>query len=191
MKPKVKREIVEWVILVSIVGIIYIGGWHTEVIGRVQSLVLSLGFVSPDYVEEGNKASYDFWLEDINGNKVSFSENQGEVTFVNFWATWCPPCIAEMPDIHNLYEKRGDSISFVMISLDQDEKKAKNYISKKDYQFPVYFLRSRLPTTYDTHSIPTTYLLDRVGNIRVEKHGMAKYDSDKFNQLISSLLETK
>ena len=191
MKQKIKREIIEWVVLISIFGIIYLAGWHTEIIGRIQQVVLSTGIIQPTLIEDEMVASYEFWLEDFEGNKIPFEDFKGEVVFINFWATWCPPCVAEMPDIHNLYQSKKDEVRFVMISLDRDEQKAKDFIAKKGFEFPVYYLRSALPKTYDTHSIPTTYVLDSEGVIKVENHGMAKYNTESFRQLLTTLFEGK
>ncbi len=191
MKRKVKREIIEWVLLSTIIGVVYFGGWHKDVIGRIQQVVLETGIISPKYLDGEKEVIYDFWLEDMKGNRISFAEFEGKVTFVNFWATWCPPCIAEMPDINGLYKERGHEVSFVMISLDQDELKAHDFVAKKSFDFPTFFLRSSLPNTFDPHSIPTTYLIDKEGKIRVEKHGMAKYNTKKFNQTLTSLLKAQ
>lgn len=191
MKQKVKKELIEWIILLTIIGIIYLGGWHTEVLGRMQQVVLATGIITPDFVDEEKEGSYDFWLEDLEGNTVSFADFKEEVVFINFWATWCPPCVAEMPDIHNLYDNQKGNVRFVMISLDQEEEKAKKFIARKDFKFPVYFLKSRLPDIYNTHAIPTTYVLDKKGFIQVENHGMAKYNTEQFNELLNSLSEVQ
>lgn len=187
MKRKFKKEIIEWVIILTVIGVIYLGGWHTEVIGRIQQVVLSTGIISPDYLENEKEASYNFWLEDFDGNRIDFNGFKGKVVFVNFWATWCPPCVAEMPDIQNLYDETHAEVSYVMISLDREEQKAKDFIGRKEFSFPVYFLRSDLPSSFDTQAIPTTYLLDKEGTIKVENHGMAKYNTDKFKKLLSEL----
>ncbi|WP_424961651.1 TlpA family protein disulfide reductase [Ekhidna sp.] len=191
MKQKFKKEILEWIVLLSVFGIIYLAGWHTEVIGRIQQVVLSTGIIQPSIVEEEKNASYDFVIENLDGKRVQFEEFKGEVVFINFWATWCPPCVAEMPDIHRLFKNQKDQIRFIMISLDQDEDKASRFISKKGFEFPVYFLRSPLPDNYNTHSIPTTYVLDKNGKIKVENHGMAKYNTNSFRQLLTELSEGK
>ena len=189
MKHKSKKEIVEWALIIGVIGIVYLGGWHSEVIGRMQQAMLSTGVIQPKVEENGKQMSYSFTLEDLDGNQVDFETLKGEVIFINFWATWCPPCIAEMPDIHRLYESEKEEIKFVMISLDRDEKKAKAFIKKKNFEFPTYFLRSSLPNSYDTHAIPTTYILDREGNVHVENHGMAKYNTQKMKNLLSKLVE--
>lgn len=186
MKKKIKKEVIEWVVLLSIFGIIYIGGWHTEVIGRLQQVVLSTGIISPSSSDDEATASYDFTLEDVEGNLIDFDSFKGKVVFLNFWATWCPPCIAEMPDIHSLYEERDD-VNFVMISLDRDPQKAKDFVLKKEFDFPIYFLRSSIPGEYSIQSIPTTYLIDKQGKIHIENHGMAKYNTSRINDLLDQL----
>lgn len=187
MKKKIKKELIEWVILISIIGVIYFAGWHTEVIGRIQQVVLSTGIIQPNIVEVEKTASYNFRLENLKGDIIAFDSFRNKVVFLNFWATWCPPCIAEMPDIHQLYESKKNDISFVMISLDKDENRAREFIKNKEFDFPVYFLRSALPKNYNSHSIPTTYVLDKGGIIKVENHGMAKYNTEKFKNLLSEL----
>ncbi|WP_420575605.1 TlpA family protein disulfide reductase [Ekhidna sp.] len=191
MKRKIKRELIEWIVLIVVCGVIYLAGWHTAIIGRIQKVVLSTGIIQPNVVNDEKSASYDFLLEDLNGEKIPFDVFKGEVVFINFWATWCPPCIAEMPDINKLYNDKKDKVRFAMISLDQDETKAKDYLAKKDFQFPVYFLRSPLPRSYNTHAIPTTYVLDKDGIIKVENHGMAKYNTENFKQLLNELSKSK
>ena len=183
---KKKRELIEWIVLVVVVSVIYLGGWHTDVIGRLQQAVLYTGIISPSLVDEDLNASYDFELSDIDGNVVSMEDWEGEVVFLNFWATWCPPCIAEMPDINSLYNEVSD-VRFALISLDKDHEKAKAFIERKDFDFPIYFLNSPLPRTYNVSSIPTTYVLSKDGKIKVKNHGMAKYSSASFKEFLSEL----
>lgn len=185
-KKKKKRELIEWTILITAVSIIYLGGWHTTVIGKLQQAVLYTGILSPTLVEGEIAASYNFELQDVNGEIVHFEELKGEVVFLNFWATWCPPCIAEMPDINKLFGQTS-KVRFVMISLDQDRQKAKDFVQEKGFDFPIYFLNSRLPSTYNINAIPTTYVLSKEGKIKVENHGMAKYNSEKFKKFLFEL----
>ncbi|MEM6642628.1 MAG: TlpA disulfide reductase family protein [Bacteroidota bacterium] len=183
----IKREVVEWIILIGVVCLIYFAGWHTQLIGKLQQAVLATGIMQPDFVEEKVSADYSFSLTNMEGKLVPFSDFQNDVVFLNFWATWCPPCIAEMPDIHELYKKQVKDISFVMVSLDKDRKKALEFVRKHEYKFPVYFLNSSLPKTYDVSSIPTTYVLGKDGLIKVKNHGMAKYSTESFYKFLSEL----
>jgi len=187
MKAKAKREFLEWGILTLVFGIVYLGGWHTEVIGRLQQVVLATGILSPNEVTDEKQVNFDFSLIDENGKSISFEEQEGSVVFLNFWATWCPPCIAEMPDINDLYNKKKDEASFFIISVDQDAQKAIDFVERKEFDFPIYFLNSGLPKEFDIQSIPTTYLIDKKRNIRVENHGMAKYDTKDFRTLMTAL----
>ena len=189
-KRKGKRELIEWTLIVAVFGSLYLTGWHTEVIGQVQRIVVATGIMQPSVIEENERqvADYNFQLVDLDGNRLSFEEFKGKTVFLNFWATWCPPCVAEMPDIHNLYEKlaQDSEVAFVMISLDQDLEKAKAFIDRKEYQFPVYQLASRRPTVFQSQSIPTTFIISKDGNILSKHAGMAKYNTDKVINLLTS-----
>ena len=104
---------------------------------------------------------------------------------MNMWATWCPPCIAEMPDIHELYKDvASEDIVFVMLSLDDDPQKAKDFIAQKKYTFPVYFLNSPLPKVYSSNSIPTTYVISPEGKIVSKNYGMANYNNSSFKKFL-------
>ncbi len=187
MSKKVKKEIREWIILIAVGGFIYLMGWHTMIASKIQQAVLATGIISPSELKEERFASYDFVLEDADGQRIHFSDFKEKTVFINFWATWCAPCIAEMPDIHNLYMETGDKVDFVMISVDQDESKAKDFVKEKAFDFPIYFLRSGLPAGYNTQAIPTTYLIDKMGKIRVENSGMAKYNTSSFKNLLTKI----
>ena len=132
-------------------------------------------------------ASYDFVLETKEGEKVRFDEFRGKTVFINFWATWCAPCIAEMPDIQGLYDKVGDKVEFVMISVDAQPEKTWNFAENKGFTFPVYRRASLIPAVYEREVIPTTFVLSPDGKIVAERHGMAKYDSDDFREFLLAL----
>ena len=133
-------------------------------------------------------ADYNFMLIDQQGNRKPFADFKEKVVFINFWATWCPPCIAEMPDINSLYEdQKTQGIEFVLISLDDDFQKAKDFLQKKEFAFPIYQLASPLPEVYESSAIPTTYVISPEGKIVVTKSGMAKYNTRKFKDFLQSL----
>lgn len=168
----------------------YLTGLHTEVIGQVQRLFLATGIIQPDLEESREKmASYDFQLTSMTGEEIDFSDFRGQTVFINFWATWCPPCIAEMPDIQDLYDKTKEEVAFVMVSLDEDPEKARRFIERKGFDLPVYFMASTLPSEYNPRSIPTTYVLSPEGKIAMTRHGMAKYDTESFRVFLNSLKE--
>ncbi|MEM9328249.1 MAG: TlpA disulfide reductase family protein [Bacteroidota bacterium] len=186
-RKSIKREVIEWAVMLGVFGILYVTGLHTEVIGQLQRLVVMTGIMQPSINSEEQPASYEVWLEDLEGERVSMQSMKGETIFLNVWATWCPPCIAEMPDIDALYQEVKDEVVFVMLSRDQDEQKAKDWITKKGYQFPVYFLRGRLPEIYRSQAIPTTYVISPEGYVTVRNAGMAKYNTDSFKEYLTKL----
>lgn len=188
-KKSIKREIIEWGIFLGILAFLFGTGLHTPVFGFLQGLILKTGIIQPSIEEAAPEtADYNFILVDQHGNRKPFSDFKEKVVFINFWATWCPPCIAEMPDINSLYEdQKTQGIEFVLISLDDDFQKAKDFVQKKDFAFPIYQLASPLPKVYESSAIPTTYVLSPEGKIVVSKSGMAKYNTRKFRDFLQDL----
>lgn len=186
-KPKksFKKELREWGVFLAILAGIYFMGGHI----LLQRLILSTGILNPQTkLSNPEKAEYDFDLISSEGKTLHFSELRGKVVFMNLWATWCPPCIAEMPNIHSLYqEMASEQIVFVMLSLDEDPEKAREFVKKKGYSFPIYFLKNRLPSVYDTQSIPTTFVISPQGQIASKNYGMANYNTKNFKDFLKKL----
>ena len=196
-----RRELGEWGIIITIGLILYLGGWHTEVIGFAQRILLSTHIIQPkiadaeiqsykDVIANFETANYNFYLSDENGTTVSLADFKGKTIFMNYWATWCPPCIAEMPNIQALFEdmthtnETRQEIVFMMISLDADSKKALDFVERKGYSMPVYFTKSQKPSIYDTSVVPTTYVINSDGYIVMKKRGMAQYNTRRFKDFL-------
>lgn len=133
------------------------------------------------------KADFNLKLIDAEGNAKSLSDFKGKVIFLNMWATWCPPCVAEMPSIDKLHEELGDEVAFVMLSLDCDFEKAKAFDKRKGYDLPIYTKGGNLPAMFQSSAIPTTYVIDTDGNIALTHKGMADYSDPKFKNFLKSL----
>ena len=189
-KSTFRKELLQWSVIFLIGAGLYATGYHTEVIGKMQSVLLYPGILQPDTdasVIHGDKADYNMALLTLDGERTSLSEFEGKTIFMNLWATWCPPCIAEMPNIQRLYDDiSDDNIVFVMASLDQDPQKARDFIARKGFTFPVYSVLSK-PRVYDSSVVPTTYVISPGGDIVMEHRGMAKYDTDDFKQFLKSI----
>lgn len=190
MEKKKRREIIEWSAALGVMAILYFTGLHTEVIGTLQRVVLATGIMTPDKPEGKvaiDASDYDFELVRLDGKEISFSDLKGKTIFLNLWATWCPPCIAEMPAIQSLYEKTSsDEIAFVMLSMDDDREKPIKFIKRKEFTFPVYTLKNGLPQVFHSQSIPTTFVISPEGEIMVKQAGMASYDTESFRALLMS-----
>jgi len=191
MNKKLKKELIEYGVLLGIIGILFFTGWYKDVMGLLQRGLLETGLMKPTISEQTRAANYDFQLVSVAGQTVNFDELEGKIVFMNFWATWCPPCIAEMPDINSLYAKVGNEVSFVMLSLDSDPQKAIDFIERKGFDFPVYFLKTELPATYRVDLIPSTYVLSPNGQIVSEHHGLAKYNTKSFQEFLLSLRQVQ
>src|SRR3546814_399295 len=104
-------------------------------------------------------------FKDKSGNIISLNSLKGKVVFINFWATWCPPCIAEMPTIQKLYTEFKDNkaVEFIMVDVDNNRTKSQNFMDKRKFDLPVYTPASPIPASYFGGSLPTTILLNKNG----------------------------
>lgn len=198
-----KKTWLQYGIFAMVAITLYATGMHTEIIGFAQRGLLATGLMNPD-VEElaqlrdsesedkdptmtDTKADFNLKLLDAYGNTTSLEESRGKVIFLNMWATWCPPCIAEMPSIDRLHEEMGDEVVFVMLSLDQDFEKAKAFDKRKGYDLPIYTQAGNLPAIYRSSSIPTTFIIDAKGNLVLTHKGMADYSNSEFKDFLLAL----
>lgn len=115
----------------------------------------------------------DFTLVDLEDNQVSLSDFRGKTVFVNFWATWCPPCRAEMPEMEAVYQEYKDK-GVVMIGVDIRETKEEvlQYVQEGGYSW-IFVLDTtgEVTTNYKIQAIPTSFFLDREGTIRAVNIG--------------------
>lgn len=112
----------------------------------------------------------DFEEKDIDGKAMSISKLKGKVVLVDFWATWCGPCVMELPNVSKAYEKHHDQGFEVLgISLDQEEQRVKSFIKQKNMPWQQYFdgkfWQNKLAVKYGVQGIPATFLLDGEGKI--------------------------
>lgn len=115
-----------------------------------------------------------------NGQVVDLADFKGKTVFLNLWATWCPPCVQEMPSIERLAAKfeGNPNVAFVLVSLDQDEDKIQEFIEKKNFHVPIYTPASPTPPLFmERNSIPATFILNANGEI--EKKHFESYDWDR------------
>jgi peroxiredoxin len=109
----------------------------------------------------------DFEEKDLAGKTLSIANYKGKVVLVDFWATWCGPCVAELPHVLKAYEQYHDKgFDVVGISLDRDQEALTSFIKKREMRWPQIFdSKNKLATQYGIESIPTTFLLDGEGKI--------------------------
>lgn len=134
-----------------------------------------------------NESDYALQFENQEGAMLSLNDFKGEVLFVNFWATWCPPCRAEMPSIQRLYDEYGGKIGFLIITGEETEPVMK-YIQSNNFTFPVLYQRSNLPSSFKVSGIPHTYVINRQGEILMSKTGAARWDAPEFKEFLNKLI---
>ncbi|SHG40709.1 Thiol-disulfide isomerase or thioredoxin [Salegentibacter echinorum] len=198
---KTKKSLIQYGVIAAIALILYTTGMHAEVIGFAQRGLLATGLMNPNIekvatkeatkektdVKDKIKADLSMKFRDPEGNIKTLEDFKGKVIFINMWATWCPPCIAEMPSIDKLHEKMGDEVAFVMLSLDRNFDKAIDFDKRKGYDLPIYTRAAQLPQMYQSAAIPTTYVIDAEGNLALTHKGMADYGDDEFVDFLKSL----
>ncbi|GAC1598974.1 MAG: hypothetical protein NVS3B8_11510 [Chitinophagaceae bacterium] len=154
--------------------------------------LVSVGLFKAEIKKEGiqNQPENIFFLyANAAGKTSSIADLKGKVVFINFWASWCPPCRAEMPSIEALYKKLEKDNRFVLLFINEedDKQKAKNYLEKNQYTIPLYSRSGNVPNEIFSGSLPTTIVIDKKGRIVLKHEGMAGYDTDKFmKQLLTS-----
>jgi thiol-disulfide isomerase/thioredoxin len=191
------KQVWEWVkplaTILIVVVLLKVTGLFAPVVGFGQSAIMLTGLfnASADTEAAAERFDYGFTLQDLDGQRVDFAQFKGKVVFLNLWATWCPPCRAEMPSIEALYQrtKSNDQIVFVMLSVDDDDKKEKvqNYITGKAHTFPVFMPSGYLPEQLQVPSIPTTFVISKDGKVVKQEVGMRNYNTDKFEKFLNGL----
>jgi peroxiredoxin len=143
-----------------------------------------------DQVRVGAPAP-DFTLKDLQGNAVTLSEFKGKVVFLNFWATWCPPCRVEMPSMERLYEVYGDR-GFVMlaVNVEQAAEPVLAFLKENPHAFPILLdPDARVQRLYGVYRFPETFLIDQDGTVVEHYLGARDWSSVDFLAKIKSMLE--
>ena len=115
----------------------------------------------------------DFTLPVLDGQSISLSDLRGRAVVLNFWATWCGPCVAEMPHLQEVFEERaGDDLSMFLINIAQGSGTVRQFVQANGLSIPVLLdSRGDVATRYDIRAIPATFFIDKEGNIQAIKVG--------------------
>ena len=114
------------------------------------------------------------------------------MVFLNFWATWCPPCIAEMPSIDQLHKRfQGNSdVVFLMVDVDGNRENSQAFLAKNNYDMPLALSAGTIPPELFSGTLPSTVVLEKSGNIAMMHEGAADYSSDKMTAFMNKLVST-
>lgn len=167
-----------WIVIVILAGIGYlVGSW--------------LGPRSKDLGEKAYPAP-PFTLQGLDQKRISLADFRGRVVLVDFWATWCAPCLAELPDLKTLFSRYRDrGFTILAVSLDEAEMipNVKRFVHVRNVPYPVLLAggMDRVPEGYDIQGLPSAYLVDQQGRVVKTYFGLkriAELDSD-----VASLLK--
>jgi len=140
------------------------------------AVILLLAFLMNRYWVAPEVPFHALELEDLDGRPFHLAEQEGKVLLINFFATWCKPCIAEMPDIDKAARQLPEAGYLFLAISDESPEKLKRFAEKNDYGFRILRLKSSLKAI-DIYSIPTTYLLSPTGEVVLRKVGAYDWDS--------------
>ena len=142
-------------------------------------------------IKSFTKADYSLKFVTLDGEQKSLDDFKGSVVFLNIWATWCPPCLEEMPSIQKLYDSVNQiGINFILLTPEKEEI-IKNYLNKEGYTFDVYLLKDELPKVFYSGQVPTTYIIDKEGNIILTHIGYAIWDDESVVKFLEKLIIRK
>ena len=182
-KPKISD-----IIFVVFIALLLIPQTRTPI--QVALNKLKVAVWSPSVADEEDQDQvqpFRYRVQDIEGRSQQIAIGQGKVTFLSYWATWCPPCIAELPGIQKLYADYGDKVEFVLLTQEAPEK-VRHFLTKKGYDIPVSFPQMQAPEILKSNSLPTNFIIDKKGNIIIKETGAADWNSEKVRTLLNELV---
>jgi thiol-disulfide isomerase/thioredoxin len=167
-----------------------------EVKAKVIIGFMKVGLFKPDILsvtiqnpEKSLPLAPDAEFNNENGSSVSLLSLKGKVVFINFWATWCAPCMAEMPGINGLYNKTGkdNRIVFIIADADGNFDKSKKFMTTRNYNLPLFKAGGSVPESLFSGTLPTTIVVNKKGEIVFHEQGVANYETQKFEDFLKKL----
>jgi peroxiredoxin len=143
-----------------------------------------------DLIKPGRQKIADsFTLPTPDGGTFKLNEHRGKVVFVNFWATWCPPCRDEMPAMERLYRQHKDAgLVMLAVSVDADPKAITPFVSEHKLSFLIGLdAKMEVANTYGVRALPSTFIVDRDGNMAALAIGPRVWDNDASHSLVEAL----
>lgn len=181
-----------------LIGLVLLLLFSPDANALVRQLLMKTGLFRPSLeAPAGEVSSVDgaaphasLVFVDGEGNHLDMAALEGKVVFINFWATWCPPCIAEMPSIDKLYQrfKEHEQVAFLIVDVDNKIEESKAFMKDKKLSLPVHVARGKIPSAWLGRSIPTTVILDKKGEMVARHEGMADYGTQQVFDFIDNLI---
>lgn len=189
MKKKDKGIIIGAVVLILFALFFFtpVGNWVKDFANEKSLMGQSIEKPPRDFTL--NDPEMDVDLQGFNGApNINLADLRGEVVFLNFWGSWCPPCIEEMPSIQKLYASHKNSVAFVLIAMQDSPEKFMPFLEDNRYTVPVYEASSLIPKVLIPNVFPTTYIINRQGEVVLKEIKSKDWNSYEVNQLLVDLI---
>lgn len=155
--------------------------------------LMQVGLFRPAIDEKNDNylTAPDAAFTNTTGAAITIASLKGKVVFLNFWATWCPPCLAEMPSINELYKQFSDNkdVVFIVADADGDLTTSAAFMQSHNYDLPLYKAASNIHTDLFSGTLPTTLIINKKGEIVFKETGAANYNTKQFAGFIQKLVK--
>ncbi|PWL37345.1 hypothetical protein DKG77_16375 [Flagellimonas aquimarina] len=177
--------------ILNIAVMLFILSFFVTPMGHYGKILLNRLFsFSPSVIEEANReriTDYDWKLKDADWDFFNFEKSKGNVVFINLWASWRLPCEAELASIQKMYNKYQGKMDFYIIT-NENRPPVEEFVEKHGFTFPVTYLIIGEKTPINPDEVPSSYLIDKSGNIVIYKQEIADWNSSKVYDLLDKLI---
>ncbi len=180
-------DILFWVLII----LFLIPGPRKAIVTNLNRAVLNVKvprMIDEEKQEVLSDMDYNWVLAWGENEPYYFSNLRNTVVILNFWATWCSPCVAEMPELQALHKKYGDRVAFVLVTSEKPEV-VEAFMEKNEYVMPVFYLASEAPATLAVNAYPTTFIISKDGHVVSKKTGAANWNSKATEKILEELLK--
>ena len=186
------NQLINVFLLVGIVILLFSSSIRTSVASTLQNWILKTGLMDADASISDGLGSVEepLALQHLDGTPLDTTWLEGKPIFLHIWASWCPPCIAELPDIQQLVQSVSpEEVAFLLVSVDKDVDHVRQFLVEQEYSLPIYRLTEEFPRGIEYNVIPTTYVIAPSGQILYKHEGLTQYNHEDFKDFLQGDLE--
>ena len=166
------------ILVLILAGVIWLQGG--DPVGTLRAVVSGealVALVNQSPAPRPGRYAPDFSLADLDGNQVMLSDHRGKKVILNFWATWCPPCRAEMPDLERLAREHEGTVTVLLVDLEEEEAQIRPFLDDIGITLvPLLDAEAKVATLYRVSALPTSVIIDEDGVIQEVQVGAATYE---------------